>query len=428
MRYLYSGTIYRLYINPIFFFKYYGFEWVRPWPGDWMYLHMGVLIVLSGLIAIGLWYRISATLFFLAFTYFALLDQTNYLNHFYLLSLVSGLMIFLPAHRHFSVDAIRRPGIKSDTAPAWTLWLICFQVGVAYFYGGLSKINPDWLRGWPLKMWLPRQTDYPWLTELLRQDWLALLFSYGGLVLDLAVVPFLLWKRTRWLAFIAALIFHLMNAWLWHIGVFPWFMIPATLMFFPPSWSRQLLVRWGWKVRKEVPLPPPETGKLSTGKKVTLTLLGLYVAFQLLFPFRCVFYPGEVNWTEEGHQFSWRMKLRDKASVGKFYAREPVSGKTWTINPLDLLDPRQTEKMSVRPDMILQFAHYISKRIKEQEGYEHVEVRAKIYTSLNGRRPQLLVDPEVDLAKMPRNLKPSPWIVPLEQPHRPFLEKEDTTR
>ena len=62
------------------------------------------------------------------------------------------------------------------------------------------------------------------------------LISYGGLLFDLLIVPLLLWRRTRPLAFLVALAFHLTNWYLFNIGIFPWLMIAATLLFFPPSW------------------------------------------------------------------------------------------------------------------------------------------------------------------------------------------------
>ena len=71
--------------------------------------------------------------------------------------------------------------------------------------------------------------------------------------------------------------------------------------------------------------------------------------------------------------------------------------------------------MSTRPDMILQFSHHLA-REKRKEGYEQVEVRAKVMASLNGRRRQLLVDPTVDLASESRTLLPTPWIMPLIAP------------
>ena len=42
-----------------------------------------------------------------------------------------------------------------------------------------------------------------------------------------------------------------------------------------------------------------------------------------------------------------------------------------------------------------------------------MEVRARTFVSLNGRRPQPLVDPDVDLAAQPRDLSHASWIVPL---------------
>lgn len=42
-----------------------------------------------------------------------------------------------------------------------------------------------------------------------------------------------------------------------------------------------------------------------------------------------------------------------------------------------------------------------------------MKVRARVMASLNGRTPQLLIDPTTDLAKVRRSLAPAPWILPL---------------
>jgi hypothetical protein len=60
----------------------------------------------------------------------------------------------------------------------------------------------------------------------------------------------------------------------------------------------------------------------------------------------------------------------------------------------------------------VQFAHYLAEE-KRREGYEDVEVRARVMVSLNGRERQLLIDPNVDLAKEQVSLLPVRWIVPL---------------
>ena len=412
-RYYRYGWIKSYYIDPILHFTYYGFDWVRPWPGQGMYLHFLVLGALAICIMLGLWYRISAALFFLGFTYVFLLDQANYLNHFYLICLISLLMVFVPAHRAFSLDALRRPEIHSDTAPAWTLWLLRFQIGVPYFYGGLAKLNEDWLRGEPLSSWLAAKTDFPIIGPLFTEQWMVYLFGYGGLLLDLLVVPLLLWRRTRPFAFAAAVLFHLLNAALFQIGVFPWFMIAATALFFSPDWPR-LGGRWR-PVKSRSRRRPAAAAPMPSGQRLTLALLGIYMTVQLLVPLRHFLYPGYVGWTEEGHLFAWHMMLRSKRGKAEFFATDPVSGRSAKINPQSLLTPRQLRKFSRWPDMVLQFSHYIANELRKQ-GYPQVEVRARVVASLNGRRPQLLIDPTVDLAAQSRTLLPATWIVPFQEP------------
>lgn len=409
-RYFSKGWIDRYYIDPQFHFTYYGFSWVRPWEGDGMYWHFAVLGVLSVGILLGAWYRVCAVLFFVAFTYVFLLDQTQYLNHFYMVSLVSLLMCFVPAHRYLSVDAARRPEIRSQTAPVWALWILRGQVAVVYFFGGVAKLNADWLRGEPMRDWLAARTDFPVIGPLFTEEWMVYGFTYGGLLLDLLVVPLLLWKRTRWLALAAAVFFHLMNAKLFSIGIFPWFMIAATLLFLSPDWPRRLL-RLG-KARLQSPSPIAWTA-LHPKQRLGLILMGVFFAIQILMPLRHFLYPGNVSWTEEGHRFAWHMKLRDKSSRAIFKVTHPATGREWIANPSQLLTPRQVRKMANRPDMILQFAHYLAEVFGKQ-GVEGVEVYAHIMTSLNDRKKQLLIDPSVNLAAQPRDLWSASWILPLD--------------
>lgn len=412
-RYFNYGWIYRYYIQPTFFFTYHGFDWVRPFPGDLMYLYFYGMGLLAALVMLGIFYRAAAALFFMGFTYWFLLDQTNYLNHFYLISLVSFLMIFLPANRRLSVDALLRPGIRTDVAPAWTLWLLRFQVGIAYFYGGIAKINPDWLRATPMNYWLAARTDFPIIGHLFTEEWMHYFFSYGGLFFDLLVVPFLLWRRTRTAALLVAVMFHLTNAHLFNIGIFPWFMIAATLILFAPNWlTRTRLWRWGG-----VPETQPEftPQPLNRWQRWTLALIGIYVVWQVLMPLRHWLYPGYVSWTEEGHNFSWHMKLRGKDGDLRMYVFDPETYTTEEIVLADHLTTRQRDQMSTRPDMILQFAHYYADQLRAQ-GRENFSIHARAWVSLNGRAFQLMIDPQVDLASQPRDLLHDTWVLPLVTP------------
>ena len=161
-RYFTYGWITRYFVEPVVTFPYYGFSWLKPWPGRGMYIHFFVLGLAAACVMAGFLYRIATPVFFLAFTYFFLLDQTRYLNHFYLVCLISFLMCFLPANRAFSVDALLRRKIRSDVVPAWTLWLLRAQVGIPYFFGGIAKLNRDWiLGGEPMRTWLHPLTESP---------------------------------------------------------------------------------------------------------------------------------------------------------------------------------------------------------------------------------------------------------------------------
>lgn len=418
-RYFNRGWIRDYWIDPSFHFTYAGFGWVSPWPGDLMYWHMAVLGALAIFITVGWFYQTSTLLFFVGFTYIFLLEQARYLNHFYLICLLSGLMVMMPAHRAFSIDSWRSPCLRSQTVPAWTLGLLRFQIGVPYFFGGIAKLNGDWLQGQPMGLWLSESMDFPLIGQYFDRAWMVYLLSYSGLLLDLLVVPLLLWKQTRWVAFAIAVIFHLTNARLFSIGIFPWFMIAATAMFFDPSWPRRLLGRLFQVKHLASPIglvPPQVAGNLLTSRQQwMLAAIALYVIFQCTLPLRHYFYPGNVNWTEEGHRFAWHMKLRDKTAKAEFFVRDPDSNWVERVLPETVLTQWQTRKMASRPDMVLQFSHYLAKQFSTAPDHS-VEVRARVMASLNGRSPQLLIDPSVDLARVEQSHPPAAWIVSLEVP------------
>lgn len=397
--YLFKGWVRELYVSPEFHFTFPCFDWVRPWPGDGMILSFVVMAAAGLMVALGLFYRVAALVLFLLITHVFLIDAAEYLNHLYLICLIAFLMIFAPAQRIWSFDAMRMPEPRVRTIPMAWVWLLRVQIGIPYLYGGIAKLNGDWLRGEPLRMWLARRADFPWVGKWFTEEWVVYLFSYGGLVLDLAFVPMLLWKRTRLAAYVLVLFFNGMNAWLFDIGIFPWMMMTASLVFFPPGWPR-----FGKRAK-----PAPCTSPAPLSRPV-MAGMAVWVAVQLLLPFRHWAYPGDVAWTEEGHLFSWRMKLRDKqAQEMTFRVRDPKSGHEWGIEPGDFLTERQKARMAGQPDMIHQFAIHLAEEYRREYGAE-VEVRVDAIVSLNGGKPAPLIDPQVDLAAQPRDLRCKPWI------------------
>ncbi len=412
-RYFHYGWIATYWIEPRFLFKYYGFSWVQPWPGNGLYIHWAALGVVALFIAVGFLYRVSATLFFLGYTHAFLLDESRWLNHTYLICLFSFLLIFIPAHRGLSVDVLINPRLRTQTTPAWTLWLLRVQVGVVYFFSGIAKLSPDWLHGEPMRTWMAQRIDFPILGRFFQDEWTVYAMSYGALLLDLLIAPLLLWRRTRVAAFCAALIFHLLNSKLFaDLGVFPWLAIAATTLFFPPDWPR----RFASIFRPVTASPFSDIGRLPGPRKrfVVLSLAAIYIGIQVTVPLRHLLYPGGIEWTYEEHRFSWRMMLLDRYTRGFFYVTDPNTGKTYQVSSLDYLTQKQVVRMEYRPDMLLQFAHYLA-TVMPRKGPKPLKVEARVFISINGRRPQLLVDPNVDLATEPRHLGRPRWLLRIDE-------------
>jgi hypothetical protein len=269
-----------------------------------------------------------------------------------------------------------------------------------------------------MRTWLRPLAELKGGSPIFASDGVVYGFVIGGLLLDLLVVPLLLWRRTRLLALAGAVVFNLINSVIFDIGIFPWLMLGALLIFFPPDLVRRFARAF---MSPGEGFPPPQrpqtsnTYSLTTSQKRIAGLLAAYLAVQILFPLRHYLYPGNVSWTEEGHNFSWHMKLRTKSGEAIFTVTHPQSGQTWTIKPENYLESHQLMKAITKPDSILLFAHHLAEE-KRREGYENVEVRARVMASLNGRQPQLLIDPDVDLAKEQMSLLPARWIVPLTTP------------
>ena len=238
IRFWFKGWIETLYIEPSFHFSYYGFEWVKP-IDHYTYVLFIICGISAFLVAVGLKYRLSIFLFFLSFTYIELMDKTTYLNHYYLISILSFLMIFLPANASFSIDNL----IKKRSylqVPKWTIDSIKVLLTIVYFYSGLAKINSDWLfKAMPLKIWLPSKFDLPLIGENLMQlEWVHYLMSWGGMFYDLLIPFLLLYKPTRIYAFLLVIFFHLFTKVLFPIGMFPYIMIMGSLIFFDSSWDK----------------------------------------------------------------------------------------------------------------------------------------------------------------------------------------------
>lgn len=412
IRFWYHGWIDTLYIQPKFHFSYYGFEWVKP-LGQYTYLIFFVCGLSAVFVAIGFKYRPAIIAFFLSFTYIELMDKTTYLNHYYFISLLSFLMIFLPANAQFSVDNIFRK--KSyENVPKWAIDSVKLLLGIVYFYAGLAKLNSDWLlKAQPLKIWLPSKYDLPLIGDsLMHQNWFHYAMSWSGMLYDLAIPFLLLYKKTRVFAFVLVVIFHVFTRVLFPIGMFPFIMIVSTLIFFDAGFHKKIIN----VIKKLLSFSKSKTiqRKENYTYQFRKPIIGLLVAFftvQLLFPFRYLLYPNELFWTEEGYRFSWRVMLMEKMGISTFKILDGDAGDFFYVDNKDFLTPFQEKQMSFQPDFILEYAHYLGDHFKSQ-GHKNVQVFVESYVALNGRLSALFIDKNVDLYAEKESFKTKQWILP----------------
>ncbi len=382
------------YVLPKFHFSYMFFEWVSPWPYWGMVLHYAITIFAGYAVAFNFHYRIFSCILFCGYTLLFLFDQTEYINHTYLYCLMSFWMMFLPLNKN------------RKSHPAWILYLILFHMALAYFFGGIAKLNSDWLNGSPMDLFLAARKDHPF-GSLYSSSWAPYAFSYGGLLFDLLIVPLMVWRATRWVGLILSVAFHLSNVAMFGLATFPWFSLLLTTMFFDPSWPRKIPVLRSfmpWGIERIQEFRP---------NKILISVLSAYCLIHIALPLRHFFYPGVTNWTEEGHMFSWRMMLRAKQGTLHFFVQKKDELTMEMVDPLLHITPRQLDDIIGKPDLILQFAHYIRDYYQKLWGTE-VAVFASSRVSLNGRPMKEMIRPGTNLAREERSLLPYPWVRPLE--------------
>lgn len=423
----FAGFIDDYYVKPTFHFHYCGFEFVQALPPQGMYAVFGILTASAFLIALGLFFRASCWLFFVLYTYVFLVEKACYNNHYYLICLLALLLASSDAHKTASIDALRRRSVDT-TIGAWQLWMLRLQMVVVYFFAGVAKLNSDWLRGEPMRMWLAeRALRFPTVAPFFNAPWAPYLFSYGGLWLDLSAGFLLLWKPTRVFAIVMLGIFHISNHFLFGIGIFPFLALASTVLFIEPESAQRFLNLFKSNNSKTEAQPekaaPPVSDSTQpifdsvsptsdSAKKKIVACLAIYFAFQVFLPIRHWIYGGNVSWTEEGHNFSWHMKLRDKKGLRPHFT-VIENGVMRDVDPRTILSRRQLGEMNGDPDLILEFAHYLRDE-SVKRGVKQPVVIASVYASMNGRPFQRLVHESVDLSRANKNwFAHAPYIVPL---------------
>jgi len=426
VRFFAYGWIDEFYVRPEHHFHYQGFGWVSPWPAAGMYVHFAVMGAAALAVAVGYRYRLAIVVYFLAFTYAELLDATTYLNHYYWVTLTAGLMIWMPLHRVGSVDLAQGRVEGNGTVPLWVITMLRAQLAVVYLFAGLAKLNLDWLlHAEPLRIWLANHQELPILGALLATDAAAFALSWAGAAFDCTIVAWLLWGRSRPVAYAVVIGFHVMTWILFPIGTFPWLMIGGTLIFFAPGWPRTVASRI-LMLREFASSPAlPRSTSRAAMSRLALVAVAAFALAQVAIPLRHYAYPGDVRWNENGYYFSWRVMLSEKAGFTQFRVVDPATGATWIVSPDDYYTELQVRVMSGQPDLVLQAAHTVRDDFRAR-GYPGIEVYAESFVAFNGRPAAQLIDPDVDLGSVARRPGAQPWVEPM--PPRAGTDTEAAAR
>ena len=384
-----TGWVKRVLIDPQVTFSFIGFEWLKPLPGFGMYFYFIAMGVFGLAIMLGYRYRIAIISYTILWAGAYFMQKTAYNNHYYLLLLISFLMIFLPSNSYASLD-VRQNRIKEEnTMPYWISLLFIIQVAIVYVFASIAKFYPDWLDGTFTRNLLADSTNVITLKKLFLQKWFYLFIAYMGIIFDLLIVPLLLFKKTRMLALLASLTFHLFNAIFLEIGIFPFFALTFVLFFYEPETIRSVFLR------KKTSIETENGHSNYYGKKIVYFLIIPYLIIQLLLPLRHHFIEGDVLWTEEGHRLSWRMMLRERNGFIHIRIKDLKTGEESLYDYRKNLTDKQIQNLATKPDFIWQYCQYIKKEFKGKE----IAIFIDCKNSINRKEYKTLIDPKFDMAK-----------------------------
>ena len=376
-------------IDPQVTFSFIGFEWLKPLPGFGMYFYFIAMGVFGLAIMLGYRYRIAIISYTILWAGVYFMQKTAYNNHYYLLLLISFLMIFLPSNSYASLD-VRQNRIKEEnTMPYWISLLFIIQVAIVYVFASIAKFYPDWLDGTFTRNLLADSTNVITLKKLFLQKWFYLFIAYMGIIFDLLIVPLLLFKKTRMLALLASLTFHLFNAIFLEIGIFPFFALTFALFFYEPETIRSVFLR------RKTSIETDNGHSNYYGKKIVYFLIIPYLIIQLLLPLRHHFIEGDVLWTEEGHRLSWRMMLRERNGFIHIRIKDLKTGEESLYDYRKNLTDKQIQNLATKPDFIWQYCQYIKKEFKGKE----IAIFIDCKNSINRKEYKTLIDPKFDMAK-----------------------------
>ncbi len=381
--------------------------WLPALPGKLMHLPFLAQIVAAILLFTDKHAKKGAVIYFISFSYVVLLDISYYNNHFYMELLLIFFFFFCHPQRISGKDYV----------PALLLWIFRLQVIAVYFFGGIAKLNPDWLiHHEPMRQMLQNTMG----TNV--SGGLVSFYTYSGLIFDLTIGLLLVLPATRRPAILLTILFHLSNLLMFKsgknvsIGIFPFLMMATNLLFTDAAWLRNR-VPFFFPVPKQNKKSNTAVVFLQPGdrrKKIILSGLLLYLLLQLFLPLRHFLIPGNVDWTNEGYYFAWRMKIRAKQTNLKINAIDESNGKSTVIQPFRFMNTSQYKAMCEDPAAMHFFIQLLKQKALKM-GMKKPAFYLNWTCSLNGRAPQAVVDSTADFGSFKfSRFAHNTWILPLK--------------
>lgn len=383
-----TGWVHKVLIAPKFTFSFIGLDWLQPLPGFGMYFYFIFMGLFGIAIMLGYRYRVAIISYTILWAGVYFMQKTSYNNHYYLLLIISFYMIFLPANQYASLDVKQQRTLEQKAMPYWVSLLFIIQVAIVYFYAAIAKFYPDWLNGTFTRILLAGTTSNEFFLTLFSNKYFYLFIAYAGILFDLLIVPLLLFKKTRTIALVASLSFHLFNAIFLQIGIFPFFALTFSLFFYPPEKIRKLFLR-------NKPVFNESVAENHAGKPIFLFFLLPFLFLQLLLPLRHHLIEGDVLWTEEGHRLSWRMMLRKRDGFINFKIKNNNTGEMTSYHYHKNLSPKQARTLATKPDFIWQYCQ----KIKQEYHGKNISIFIDCKNNINNGEFKTLIDPKQDFAK-----------------------------
>lgn len=406
-----NGQVYHNFTEPPVRFPYIDFGWLSLIPGQAFPVFYIIMAASAFMILAGYRYRLFSIILAALWTITYLSQKVDYNNHYYLMVLISWIMVLVPANQRLSLDVKHGRSRYSKQCPQWVPLLFVSLTAIMYLFAGINKFDPDWLSGRFLEIMFSRFRQHQYLGNLYSNHQFILFISYGGLAFDLLIAPALIWKKTRVAAFFLSCLFHLFNSYTFHIGVFPFLGIALNLLFFIP-------IHYGTGIKdghfssQNIAIPGIDERRKRLLIKSAFTV---FLIIQIIIPVRHFFFPGNTFWTDEGYRMSWKMMGRTKSGYVKFKVMHGDS--ILEINePSRILSPKHAMWLAGSPDMIWQYAQKIKWEYIASESME-VQVYAVGAVSLNRWPAQPLVDSTVNLAGVKwEPFRHANWILPWKRP------------